>query len=133
MVAGERSAAAPELAIDGDSSTLWHTHAAQGELAPPQALEIDMGRPVNVAAVIYTPRRDSATGTVDRYAVYLSMDGNTWGAPAAEGEFSNIRANPVPQRIDLKAPVKARYLRFVGKRVVEGSHVAVAELGVLGK
>lgn len=55
------------------------------------------------------------------------------GAPAAEGEFSNIRANPVPQRIDLKAPVKARYLRFVGKRVVEGSHVAVAELGVLGK
>lgn len=55
------------------------------------------------------------------------------GAPAAEGEFSNIRANPVPQRIDLKAPVKARYLCFVGKRVVEGSHVAVAELGVLGK
>ena len=55
------------------------------------------------------------------------------GTPAAEGEFSNIRANPVPQRIDLKAPVKARYLRFVGKRVVEGSHVAVAELGVLEK
>ena len=40
---------------------------------------------------------------------------------------------PFPLRIDLKAPVKARYLRFVGKRVVEGSHVAVAELGVLGK
>ena len=133
VAAGERSAAAPELAIDGDPSTLWHTHAAQGEIAPPQALEIDMGRPVNVAAVIYTPRKDSAKGTVDRYAVYLSADGNDWGAPAAEGEFSNIRANPVPQRIDLKTPVKARYLRFVGKRVVEGSHVAVAELGVLEK
>ena len=45
VVSGESSAAAPELAIDGDSSTRWHTHAAQGELAPPQALEIDMGRP----------------------------------------------------------------------------------------
>lgn len=133
VAAGERSAAAPELAIDGDPSTLWHTHAAQGEIAPPQALEIDMGRPVNVAAVIYTPRKDSAKGTVDRYAVYLSADGNDWGAPAAEGEFSNIRANPVPQRIDLETPVKARYLRFVGKRAVEGSHVAVAELGVLEK
>ena len=133
VAAGERSAAAPELAIDGNPSTLWHTHAAQGEIAPPQALEIDMGRPVNVAAVIYTPRKDSAKGTVDRYAVYLSADGNDWGAPAAEGEFSNIRANPVPQRIDLETPVKARYLRFVGKRVVEGSHVAVAELGVLEK
>lgn len=133
VAAGERSAAAPELAIDGNPSTLWHTHAAQGEIAPPQALEIDMGRPVNVAAVIYTPRKDSAKGTVDRYAIYLSADGNDWGAPAAEGEFSNIRANPVPQRIDLETPVKARYLRFVGKRVVEGSHVAVAELGVLEK
>lgn len=133
VVAGERSVAAPELAIDGNSSTLWHTHAAQGEIAPPQGLEIDMGRPVNVASVIYTPRKDSAKGTIDRYAVYLSTDGSDWGNPAAEGEFSNIRANPVPQRIDLETPVKARYLRFVGKRVVEGSHVVVAELGVLEK
>ena len=59
--------------------------------------------------------------------------GTHGGLPLRRGEFSNIRANPVPQRIDLKAPVKARYLRFVGKRVVEGSHVAVAELVVLGK
>ncbi|XBD73714.1 hypothetical protein ABFY27_12635 [Akkermansia massiliensis] len=31
VAAGERSAAAPELAIDGNPSTLWHTHAAQGK------------------------------------------------------------------------------------------------------
>lgn len=133
VLAGERRASAPELAFDGDPVTLWHTHAAQGELPPPQALDIDMGREVNVAAVIYTPRRNSARGTIDRYAVYLSRDGKDWGAPVAQGEFSNIRANPVPQRIDLKAPVKSRYLRFVGKRVLEGSHVAVGELGVVEK
>lgn len=133
VLAGERRASAPELAFDGDPATLWHTHAAQGELPPPQALDIDMGREVNVAAVIYTPRRNSARGTIDRYAVYLSRDGKDWGAPVAEGEFSNIRANPVPQRIDLKAPVRSRYLRFVGKRVLEGSHVAVGELGVVEK
>ncbi len=132
-LAGERKASAPELAFDEDPATLWHTHAAQGELPPPQALDIDMGREVNVAAVVYTPRRDSARGTIDRYAVYLSRDGKDWGAPVAEGEFSNIRANPVPQRIDLKAPVRSRYLRFVGKRALEGSHVAVAELGVVEK
>ena len=133
VLAGERKASAPELAFDGDPDTLWNTHAAQGELPPPQALDIDMGREVNAAAVIYTPRRDSARGTIDQYAVYLSRDGKDWGAPVAEGEFSNIRANPVPQRIDLKAPARARYLRFVGKRVLEGSHVAVAELGVVEK
>ncbi len=133
VLAGERKASAPELAFDGDPATLWHTHTAQGELPPPQALDIDMGREVNAAAVIYTPRRDSARGTIDQYAVYLSRDGKDWGVPVAEGEFSNIRANPVPQRIDLKAPARARYLRFVGKRVLEGSHVAVAELGVVEK
>ena len=133
VLAGERKASAPELAFDGDPATLWHTHAAQGELPPPQALDIDMGREVNAAAVVYTPRRDSARGTIDQYAVYLSRDGKDWGAPVAEGEFSNIRANPVPQRIDLKAPFRARYLRFVGKRVLEGSHVVVAELGVVEK
>ncbi|XBD73713.1 discoidin domain-containing protein [Akkermansia massiliensis] len=58
-----------------------------------------MGRPVNVAAVIYTPRKDSAKGTVDRYAVYLSADGNDWGAPAAEGSFP-ISA-PIPFRSGL--------------------------------
>ena len=71
------------------------------------------------------PRRDSATGTIDRYAVYLSADGNTWGAPAAEGEFSNIRAHPVPQRIDLKAPVKVRYLCLLytsRRRIVNGTY-----------
>lgn len=133
VIGGERAASAPELAFDGDSGTLWHTHAPQGEIAPPQALDIDMGRAVNVAAVLYAPRADSAKGTIDQYAVYFSEDGREWGAPAAEGEFSNIRANPVLQRIDLKTPVKARYLRFVGRRVLEGSHVVIAELGVLEK
>lgn len=133
VLAGERAASAPELAFDGDPNTLWNTHAESGEIAPPQALDIDMGRDVNVAAVVYTPRTNSARGTVDQYAVYLSQDGRNWGAPVAEGEFSNIRANPVPQQIALKAPAKARYLRFVAKRVLEGNHVAVAELGVLEK
>lgn len=133
VLAGERNASAPELAFDGDPETLWHTHGAQGELPPPQALDIDMGREVNVAAVVYTPRRNSGRGTIDQYAVYFSRDGKDWGSAVAEGEFSNIRANPVPQRIDLKAPVKARYLRFVGKRALEGNHVAVAELGVVEK
>ena len=133
VIGGERAASAPELAFDGDSGTLWHTHAPQGEIAPPQALDIDMGRAVNVAAVLYAPRADSAKGTIDQYAVYFSEDGREWGAPAAEGEFSNIRANPVLQRIDLKTPVKARYLRFEGRGVLEGSHVVIAELGVLEK
>ena len=62
--------------------------------------------------------------------MYLSNDGKNWGRPAAAGEFSNIKANPICQKIAMKHPVKARYMRFVAKSVVDGNHVVVAELGV---
>lgn len=132
-VAAPRSGVSPELAFDGNVSTLWNTHAPQGEIPPPLSLDIDMGRETNVSSVLYTPRKDSGKGVIDQYAVFLSNDGKNWGEAVAEGEFSNIKANPVTQRIDLKAPTKARYLRFTAKRVLEGKHVTIAELGVLEK
>lgn len=120
-----------ERAFDGNPATWWHTHAAAGELPPPVSVDIDMGHLATVASVLYTPRTDSPGGVIDQYAVYLSTDGQNWGNPVAEGEFSNMRANPVTRRIDLTAPVAARYLRFTAKRVLEGRHVTIAELGVL--
>lgn len=115
-------------AFDGDAATLWRASGRPGESS---ALEIDMGRPARVKAVLYTPPADSHRGTIDRYAVFMSKDGKHWGAPVAEGEFSNIRANPVRQKIEWQTAVEARYLRFVGLRTLDGESAAVAELGVL--
>lgn len=129
-IAAPRSSVSPELAFDGNRSSLWHTHAARGEIAPPLSLDIDLGRQTVVGSVLYTPRQDSGKGVVDQYSVSLSNDGKTWEL-AAEGEFSNIKANPVTQRIELKKPVRARYMRFTARRVIEGNHVSIAELGVL--
>ena len=122
-----------ERAIDDKPETLWHTHGPQGERKPPQEIVVDLGETLTLTAFTYQPRRDgTAKGMVDKYEFAVSEDGEHW-APAAAGEFANIKANPILQTVPLKKPVPARYFRFVGLRVVEGNHVAVAELGVLAR
>ena len=134
IVKAANAASNPDVIIDGREDTLWNTHAASGEIPPPQEVEIDMGKDVPVATVFYTPRKDNTTrGIADKYEIYVSKDGKNWGKAVAAGEFSNIKANPIRQRIDLKTPATGRYLKFVVTSVVEGNHVTIAELGVLPK
>ena len=90
-----------------------------------------MGSMINIAAFTYLPRQDgTAHGMTDRYRFELSRDGKQW-LPFAEGEFSNIRANPIEQVVPLKNPVSARYFRFIGLHAVEKEHVSAAEIGVI--
>jgi len=92
---------------------------------------IDMGEEISLGAFLCTPRQDGTTrGIVDRYAFHVSSDGKNWEL-AAEGEFGNIAANPIQQRVDLKSPLKARYFRFTALHSVNGIPLSVAELGVI--
>jgi len=96
----------------------------------PQDISVDMGSEPVIRAFTYLPRQDRRTdGIVDRYAFYISLDGKDW-EKVAEGEFSNIRANPVEQVVPLDHPIKARYFRFSSIHVLGGSGVVVNELGV---
>jgi alpha-L-fucosidase len=121
-------------AIDGDPRTIWCTHdSVKGEQGPPQSVTVDLGASRDLAAVTVLPRQDGTThAVVDRYRLEWSADGKNWSAPL-EGEFSNIRANPVEQRIALPAGTKARHLRFTALRVLEKNNVTVAEIGVVTK
>ncbi len=117
-------------AIDGKPETFWHTHTEAGRQAPPQSLVVDMRVIVDVAGFLYLPRQDGcAVGNVTRFRLALSLDNATW-ADVAEGEFGNIAANPVQQRVALAKPVKARYFRFTAEAAVEGCANA-AELGIV--
>lgn len=121
-------------AIDGNPATFWCTHDAEkGEQAPPQSLTLDLGKEQPVAALTFLPRQDgSAHAVVDKYRLEWSNDGSTWSKPL-EGEFSNIRANPVEQRVSLPAGTKTRYVRFTALGVLEKNNVTLAEIGVMTK
>ncbi len=111
-------------AIDGEKRTLWHTHLSpgpSGKKAPPQGFAIDCGEPVRISGFIYLPRRDRCqSGTIDAYEFHTSEDGKTWTL-RAKGEFGNIAANPVKQRVALRQPVTARYVKFIGTHALDGN------------
>ena len=119
-------------AIDGDYRTLWHTHpCVPGPQKPPQSFAVDCGSTLLMHGFDYVPRLDGCKrGMVDAYEFHVSSDGKTW-TKAGEGEFGNIAANPVKQRVTFEKPVKARFFRFTGTHSISGNdHVALAEIDV---
>ena len=121
-------------AIDDDAKTIWHTHGPKGELAPPQNIVIDLGKELELGGFTYLPRSDGSTrGIVDQYEVYVSADGQTWSAPAAKGEFGNIKSNPIQQVVPFAQPAKGRFVKFVALHSADGNHVSLAEFGLLPK
>ena len=64
----------------------------------------------------------------DRFICEVSLHGKKW-TTVAEGEFSNLRANPIELTEQFKTR-KARYIRFTGTRSVEGKGVSAAEIKV---
>ncbi len=119
-------------AIDGKSETFWHTHPVSGELNPPQGFTVDMGKEHEVKGFAYLPRQDGTLhGMTSRYIFEVSLDGKKF-TKVADGEFGNLRANPIEQVINFD-PVKARYFRFTGTKALEKNHVSAAEISIIGK
>jgi len=115
------------LALDNAPKTFWET-AAPG----PQSLTVDMLKPNKLTGFLYLPRQDGRPdGIVTKYALSVSNDGQAWGDPVAQGEFGNLAANPVQQRVRFKVPVTARFFRFTAMEAT-GTGVTVAEIGVTG-
>ena len=115
-------------AIDDNPETSWFAKAEA-----PQSFVVDMGKPYQVSSFSYLPRQDGKTsGMTDKYQFEVSPDGKTW-TKAAEGEFSNLRANPIEQSVNLKnVKEPVRYFRFTGTNSLDGNSASAAEINVFG-
>ncbi|HIB8181426.1 TPA: alpha-L-fucosidase [Elizabethkingia anophelis] len=79
-----------------------------------------------ITGIGYLPRQDGKTaGIITKYAVYTS-DGNSQWMLLKEGEFSNIKANPVWARINLDKPVNSKFIKLVAKELTDGEEYTVA-------
>lgn len=60
-------------AINGQASDYWHTAYSKGVPPGPARLIIDLGAPVDIAGLRYTPRQgpDTVTGRIRRYRIYV--------------------------------------------------------------
>ena len=122
-------------AIDGNYDTLWNTHpVGRSPFAPPQSFTVDCGELLNMRGFDYTPRHDGTlNGMVDGYEFHVSADGSDWKLAAA-GEFGNLAANPVRQRVMFAAPMFARYFRFTATHALNGNdRIALAEIDLVAQ
>jgi len=118
-------------AIDGDSSTIWHTRW-NADQKQPHSISVDMGRTNRIAGFTYLPRQDGLlNGVVEKFRFETSEDGATWVTNIADGSFANIQNNPSLQEVNF-APVSARYFRFTSLRAVgESGWTSAAEISVI--
>lgn len=116
-------------AIDGNPSTAWHQ---KGDGKMPVDLVIDLGGKYNVSGFKYLPDQSKwSSGIITTYEFYVSDDNVNWKI-ADQGEFSNIKNNPLLQ-IKKFAPVSARYIKLRALKNTWGNNeiAGYAEVNVI--
>lgn len=118
-------------AFDNDPLTYWKSEDSNGV----HHLDIDMGKVYNLSGFTYVPHADNDyAGTVYLYRFYVSQDGKTWVQCNSNGEFSNIKNNPISQTVRFNSVYPARYFRFETVREMDNRpFVTVGELGIMVK
>ena len=118
----------PELAIDGNPETLWHTGWKDAAPEFPHYLIVELPQPVKIAGLTCLPRQDNnPNGGIKGYAVYISGDGKDWGQPVARGSFTKGEGT---QTIRFAQPVSSRFIKFVAESAWVSSkpYASLAEL-----
>jgi alpha-L-fucosidase len=115
--------------LDGNPATVWH----QRDKKMPVDLVIDLGNTYNLCGFRYLPDQNRwSSGIISSYEFYISNDNTEWKL-VEQGEFSNIKNNPVWQTKSF-SPANARYIRLRALKNISGDNVAgYAELDVITK
>lgn len=122
-------------AIDGKSTTMWHTPWEGKIKQHPYSIVVDMGETLTLKGFTYSPRVDgNKSGTITKFEFYTSMDGATWQKADCNGEFANIANNTVKQHIRFNQPLQGKYFKLVSlDDVLHQGWVSVGEIGVITK
>jgi len=110
-------------ALDADPNSIW-----ESVLGNAKYVEFRLSKTYTIQGMQYLPRQDKNNqGVPTQYRVELSVDGKKWTL-AKEGEFSNIKSNPIAQEIVFDKPIEAHYIRFIPlNNLSENRQFAVAE------
>lgn len=113
--------------LDGNPNTAWYR---KNKDKTPVDLTIDLGRELSLNGFRYLPGQGRTSGVISNFQFFVSTDNKNW-VLADEGEFSNIRNNPLWQNRQF-AHRLARYIRFRSLQTAETDDlVGYAELDVM--
>jgi galactose oxidase len=118
--------------LDGNALTIWHTPYT-GTIPPlPHTITIDMHGTETVSGLSYLPRQDSSlNGTIGKYSISISGDGNTWSSPIASGTLANDKT---PKYVVFSA-ISTRFVRLtaITESGGRGQWSSAAEINLHGK
>lgn len=116
--------------LDGNPSTAWHQDKSK---RIPIDLVIDLGKERELCGFRYFPDQGMwGPGIITHYRFYISKDSVEWKL-ACEGEFSNIKNNPLWQTKAFSTE-KARYIKLTALKNTENNdHIGYAEVDVITK
>jgi alpha-L-fucosidase len=120
-----------QFVLDGNPATNW---CKENDKKQPVDLVIDLGSEQNLCGFKYLPDQGRWPCTyITNYQFYISNNNEDW-ILASEGEFSNIRNNPLMQ-IKNFSPVKARYIKLMTIKNTDGNNdkCSYAEVDVITK
>lgn len=114
--------------IDGDPNTEW---VQSNEKKMPVDIVIDLGKVENLKGFKYLPSQNQwAGGVISNYKFFVSHDTTNWKL-VSEGEFPNIKNNPVVQIKNFDS-AKARYIRLQALKDTRNNQEAgYAELDII--
>ena len=92
---------------------------------------MDLGKECTVSTLRYLPDQSEYNkGLIAAYEVSVSNNIETGWTIVAQGEFSNIKHNPIMQSVRF-TPTTGRYVRLKAVRMVQpGDAIGIAELGI---
>ncbi|MEN8193932.1 MAG: glycoside hydrolase family 2 TIM barrel-domain containing protein [Bacteroidota bacterium] len=118
----------PENAIDGSTSTIWHTAWAEESPPHPHEIIIDLGKSYYLAGIRLIPRAYGRNGIIKQYDFSMSNDNQNWKKVITGGIFKNRKENYSIRFDEIKV---GRYLRLVAKSSYSGHWTSLAEFDIL--
>lgn len=103
-------------AADGDNGTIWHSNWGGGQGVSDltndpdnRYLQIELQTAEKITGLRYRPRSSQKNGTVTKYSVKVSTDGQTW-TEAASGDWTDA----VEWKLASFKTTEAKYIRMYG-------------------
>ena len=114
-----------EYALDGNPETFWHSAWNGSDSKREIVLELD--KVIKLKAFEYMPRQDvsGANGTVTVGEILTSEDGVNF----TSAKVANWARNSVLKRVEFENPIKAKFVKFVGREAT-GGYIAAAMINL---
>ncbi|MDR0591749.1 MAG: discoidin domain-containing protein, partial [Bifidobacteriaceae bacterium] len=115
-------------ALDGNTSTIWHSRYTGGNAPYPHWLTVDAQAPVTWEAYEFVPRQDnSANGYIKDVELLVSLDGQNWDSVATASRAKTLSS----WRVEPAEPMTSRYFKLYATSATNGlAFAAAAEINV---